>query len=62
VPDVVGAAFIFAGRRKADEAGAIRRTAMGRDSFGQPYPIPPSIYETIRNEPVRPLLVTVPRR
>jgi hypothetical protein len=31
VPDLVGAAFIFAGTRKADEDEAIRRTSIGRD-------------------------------
>ncbi len=56
MPDLVGAAFIFAGTSKADEAEAIRRTAMGRDSLGEPYPIPASIYDKIRDEPIRPLL------
>ena len=37
----------------------IRWTAGGRDSRGEPFPIPPSVYEQIRAEPARPLLAIV---
>jgi hypothetical protein len=59
LPDIVGAAFIFAGKSKADEDEVIRRTSGGRDSNGNLYPIPSSIYETIRGERSRPLLALV---
>jgi hypothetical protein len=59
VPDLVGAAFIFAGTSKADEDEVIRRTSLGRDTDGNPFPIPPSIYDKIRAEPARPLLAMV---
>ena len=50
VGDLVGAAFIFAGRSCSDDAEAIRCVMLGRDSFDKPLPIPPSIYEKIQGE------------
>jgi hypothetical protein len=57
--DLVGAAFIFAGKNAADEDETLRRTAGGRDANGQSYPIPAHIYEKIRAERSRPLLSLV---
>jgi len=53
---LVGAAFVFAGTDAAEEEDVIRRTAGGRDSRGEPFPIPASVYEQIGAEPARPLL------
>lgn len=59
-PALVGAAFILSGQKTAEEDEVIRRTAVGRDSNGRPFPIPASVYDKIRADRTRPLLSALP--
>ena len=54
--ELVGAAFILPGLSASDEQEVISRTSLGCDATGQPLPIPPSTYDKIRAETMRPLL------
>jgi hypothetical protein len=51
------AAFIFSGKSRTDDEVLLTRTSRGRDAEGRSYPIPPIIYERIRTDDVRPLMV-----